>query len=144
MRRSRMEVGGTRVLTVVVRDVTEQKRIENEQRFLAELGPVLATTLDYEETLSRIAEVAAQGLSDFCIVDLVDEEGEMRRLRVVSRDPSEAWICDALQRIPLDRDGRTSSGRLWSRGNRSSCRAFASGCRSALPGRRPSRSASRG
>ena len=95
---SKLEVGGTRVLTVVVRDVTEQKRIENEQRLLAELGSALATTLDDEETALRLAEVA-KDLSDFCIVDLVDDNGEMRRLRVVSRDPSQAVICNALDRV---------------------------------------------
>ena len=97
---SKLEVGGTRVLTVVVRDVTEQKRVENEQRFLAELGSALATTLDYEETASRLAEVAAKGFSDFCIVDLVDDDGEMRRLRAVSRDPSRTLICNALEQVP--------------------------------------------
>ena len=66
---SKLEVAGTRILTVVLRDITYQKRIENEQRFLAEVGPVLATSLDYEETLSRIAELAVQGLADLCIVD---------------------------------------------------------------------------
>jgi len=99
---SNLEVGGSRVLTAVVRDVTEQKRTENEQRFLAAVGPVLATTLDYEETLSRIAEMATQGLADFCVVDLVDEKGEVRRVRIVSRDPAKVWICEALQRIPFD------------------------------------------
>jgi PAS domain S-box-containing protein len=99
---SNLEVGGSRVLTAVVRDATEQRRTETEQRFLAEVGPVLATTLDYEETLSRIAEMATRGLADFCIVDLVDEKGEVRRVRVVSRDPAKVWICEALQRIPFD------------------------------------------
>jgi PAS domain S-box-containing protein len=98
---SKLEVGGTRVLTAIVRDVTEQKRIENEQRFLAEVGKALATTLDYEETASRVAEVAVQGFSDFCVVDLVDNEGEMRRVRVVSRDPSRDWICDRLLRAQV-------------------------------------------
>ena len=99
---SNLEVSGSRVLTAVIRDITEQKRTENEQRFLAEVGPVLATTLDYEETLSRIAEMATQGLADFCVVDLVDEKGETRRVRVVSRDPAKDWLCEALQRIPFD------------------------------------------
>ncbi|RPI53760.1 MAG: PAS domain S-box protein, partial [Acidobacteria bacterium] len=99
---SKLEVGGTPILTVVLRDVTEQKRIENEQRFLAEIGLALATTLDYDETLSRIAEIAARDLSDFCIVSLVDDKGQIHRLRVVSRDPSYAWIGEVLQHVPLD------------------------------------------
>ena len=94
---SKLEVAGTRILTVVLRDITYQKRIENEQRFLAEVGPVLATSLDYEETLSRIAELAVQSLADCCIVDLVEDTDEVRRLRVVSRDPAHARICEVLR-----------------------------------------------
>jgi PAS domain S-box-containing protein len=83
-----------------VRDISERKRLEDEQRLLAALGAALATTLEYEETASRLAEVAAKGFSDFCIVDLVDDDGEMRRLRAVSRDPSRTLICDALEQLP--------------------------------------------
>jgi PAS domain S-box-containing protein len=102
---SMLDVSGTRVLTVVLRDVTEQKRIENEQRFLAEIGPALASTLDYEETLSCIAEIPVRRLSDLCILDLVDETGEIRRLKVASRNPAHAWIRDAFLRVPLDPRG---------------------------------------
>lgn len=101
---SKLEVAGTRVLTVVLRDISDQKRIENEQRFLAQVGPVLATSLDYEETLSRVAELAVLTLSDFCIVDLVDDDHEVRRLRVVSRDPARAGTCDLLQRPPSNHE----------------------------------------
>ena len=62
-----------------VRDITEQKRLEREQRFLAEVGPRLVTTLDYEETLTRIAEIAVRDLADCCIVDIVDETSEVWR-----------------------------------------------------------------
>lgn len=99
---STFEVSGSRVLTVVLRDVTEQKRIENEQRFLAEIGAALATTLDYEETLSRIAEISVRGLADVSIVDLVGDSGDAHRVRVVSRDPSHDWIRELFSIGPLD------------------------------------------
>jgi PAS domain S-box-containing protein len=86
-----------------VEDITEQKRIEQEQKFLAELGPVLATTLDYEETLSRLTQIAVRDLADLCIIDLVDDDGELRRHRVVSRDKTQASLCEMLQRMPPDR-----------------------------------------
>ncbi|HWU89152.1 MAG TPA: PAS domain S-box protein [Kofleriaceae bacterium] len=100
---SKLEVGGRRVLTVALRDMTEQKRIENEQRFLAEVGPVLATSLDYEETLTRIAELAVRDLADLCIIDVVGDDEEVRRFKVASRDPSKAWICEVLTQPPPDR-----------------------------------------
>jgi PAS domain S-box-containing protein len=99
---SKLAVGGKRILTVVVRDFTEQKRIENEQRLFAEIGSVLASTLDSEEAASRVAEVAVQTFSDVCVIDLIDGAGELRRLSVVGRDSSRQSICNALRQVPLD------------------------------------------
>ncbi len=98
---SKLEVAGERILTVVLRDITEQKRIEREQTFLAEVGRVLATTLDYEETLSRIADLAVRDLADFCIVDVV-EDGEVRRLKALARQSDKTWVAEELMRIRLD------------------------------------------
>ena len=73
---SKLDVGGKRIMTVALRDITDQKRIENEQRFLADVGAVLTSTLDYEDTLTNIAQLAVRDLADFCIVDVVEEDGE--------------------------------------------------------------------
>jgi len=100
---SKLEVGGERILTVVLRDITEQKRIEREQRFLAEVGAVLASTLEYEETLSKIAELAVRDIADFCIVNIVEEDGVVRRLKVLARDPAKSWVAEANMRMPHDR-----------------------------------------
>ena len=100
---SKLDVGGKRIMTVALRDITEQKRIENEQRFLADVGAVLTSTLDYEDTLTNIARLAVRDLADLCIVDVVEEDGRVRRLKAMSRDPSKAWVCDLLMQVPLDR-----------------------------------------
>lgn len=100
---SNLTMDGRKVLTVALRDVTEQKRTEREQRFLAEVGPVLASSLDYQETLSTIANLAVREIADLCIVEVVDEDERVRRIKVASRDPSKTWLCEALTRTPLDR-----------------------------------------
>jgi len=99
---SKLDVRGKPIMTVALRDISDQKRIENEQRFLADVGAVLTSTLDYEDTLSNIAQLAVRDLADFCIVDVVEEVGGIRRLKVVNRDPSKAWICDLFMQVPLD------------------------------------------
>lgn len=86
-----------------VRDISERRRRETEQSFLAEVGAVLASSLDYQDTLTSIAELAVRSFADACVVDVVEAGGEMRRLRVVSRDPSKAWACELLMRLPVDR-----------------------------------------
>jgi signal transduction histidine kinase len=99
---SKLDVNDKRIMTVSMRDITEQKRIEHEQKFLADVGPVLTSTLDYGETLKNIAQLAVRDLADFCSVDVVDQDGTVRRLKVLSRDPSKSWICDSLVKIGLD------------------------------------------
>jgi PAS domain S-box-containing protein len=100
---STLEVGGHRLLTVALRDITEQKRIEREQTFLAEVGSVLASTLEYEDTVASIARLTVRELADLCVVDIIDESGEVRRAKVVSRDPAKTWICDLLAGMVLER-----------------------------------------
>lgn len=100
---SKLDVDGNRILTVALRDVTDQKRAEEEQRFLAEAAEVLASTLDYDETLTNVARLAVREIADLCIVDIVEEDGEVRRLKVACKDPSKEWACDRLREIPLDR-----------------------------------------
>lgn len=100
---SKLEVGGKRILTVSLRDMSAQKRIENEQRFLAEVGSTLASTLDYESTLDHIVQLAVRDIADLCVVYVFDERGEIRRSKAVSRDSGKAWVCDLLMSIPLDR-----------------------------------------
>ena len=108
---SKLEVSGETILTVTLRDVTDAKRFERNQKLLADMGRVLAATLDYEETLTRVAELAVRELADFCVVDVVEDDGEIRRLRVVGRDPSQQRICDSLRHIPID---RSRPALLWS------------------------------
>ncbi|WP_437590930.1 sensor histidine kinase [Sorangium sp. So ce1000] len=84
-------------------DITERRRLEDEQKLLAEVGAVFASTLDYNDTLGNIARLVVRDLADFCIVDVIEEDAEVRRLKVVGRDPSKAWACELLERMPLDR-----------------------------------------
>jgi PAS domain S-box-containing protein len=100
---SKIEVGGKRIMTVALRDITEQKRIESEQRFLAEVGAVLASTLDYEDTLTNVVRLTVRDLADFCRVDVIGQDGSIRPLKVMSRDASKAWVCDLFMQVPLDR-----------------------------------------
>jgi PAS domain S-box-containing protein len=55
----------------VWQDATAQKRAEAAQRFLAEAGEALATSLDVEATLANIARLAVPRLADWCVVHLV-------------------------------------------------------------------------
>ncbi len=72
--------GGVRLAINLVEDITELKRSEESQRFLAEASRRLAaSTLDYERTLGLIAELAVPALGASCVVSMddLDAEGEV-------------------------------------------------------------------
>jgi signal transduction histidine kinase len=53
--------------------------------FLAEASLALSSSLDYEATLQKIAELAVPTLGDSCTVDIVGADGQIQRLGVASR-----------------------------------------------------------
>lgn len=93
---SKLETADGRILTVALRDVSRRKRAEDQQRFLAEVGETLARSLDYDQTLERVAALAVKQLADASMLDLVEEERLPRRVQVNYRDPTRA------QSSPLD------------------------------------------
>jgi PAS domain S-box-containing protein len=72
----------------VIEDVTDVKRAELAQRFLAEAGAILSSSLDYEETLAAVARLAVPELADWCTVSMPDERGFLRTVAVAHVDPA--------------------------------------------------------
>ncbi len=102
--------GGRRYFTGIVRDVTERKRVEQSLRFLADASATLATLVDYESTLQKVARLAVPEFADWCTVDLVGPDGSLRRVAVAHADPAKVRLAQELgDRYPPDRDAAHGS-----------------------------------
>jgi PAS domain-containing protein len=89
----------------VIEDVTQAKRAELAQRLLAEASDALASSLDYESTLQRIAEVAVPGFADWCGVDLPGSGGVVQSVAVAHADPEKVALARRLRaRYPVQLD----------------------------------------
>jgi PAS domain S-box-containing protein len=94
--------GGVRLAINVIEDITELKRAEYGQRFLAEAGRTLAGSLDYRETLAAVARLAVPDIADWCAVDVL-VDGELRRLATAHADPAKvAHVMEIHDRYPPD------------------------------------------
>jgi len=98
---AKLDVEGKRIMTVSVRDMTEQKRREDEQTFLAEAGALSVSMLGYEEALKEIAGLAVRDLADLCIVDVV-EGGKVRRVKAAAPHTSKGPPLVSSVDQPLD------------------------------------------
>lgn len=84
-------------------DIHDQKRTAETQAFLAEASKLLASSLDYEETLARVAHLAVPHIADWCAVDILDANGEVRRLAAAHIDPAKVALAEDLaRRYPFD------------------------------------------
>src|SRR5437879_3760312 len=73
---------------------------------LAEASRLLASSLDYEATLERLARLLVPALADLSVVDVVGDDGEIRRVAAVHADPAKDEAARELaRRFPPDRRG---------------------------------------
>lgn len=96
---------GNQVYSVVLRDVTERLRSHEAQKFLAEAGETLGSSLGSDETLQNVARLSVPRLADACTVH--SHHGEsFKGVAVAHVDPQRA-IAIARNRIehPIDYDG---------------------------------------
>jgi PAS domain S-box-containing protein len=78
--------GSLSLIVSVVEDLTEVKRAELAQRLLAEAGQALSSSLDYEQTLQQVAELAVPRLADWCGVVMRGESDGLRQVAMAHVD----------------------------------------------------------
>jgi PAS domain S-box-containing protein len=101
----------------IVHDIGERTHFAEIQGFLAEASRILAATLDYEETLSRVAFLTLKRLADWCVVETIDAEGSSSEVVVAHRDPSKVETAREIRRLyPADAGPSTISRRVLTTG----------------------------
>ncbi|MHB8877042.1 MAG: PAS domain-containing sensor histidine kinase [Myxococcaceae bacterium] len=72
-----------------------------EQRagFLSRASEVLASSLDLESALRKLAVLLVPYLADWCVIDLLEPDGAVRRVAVVHSDPLKAPVATRLQQL---------------------------------------------
>jgi len=82
-----------------------EARAAEDRRFLAEATEVLASSLDYEETLANVAALAVPKFADWCSIDLVGPGSSIERLTVAHADPEKIqWADELAKKYPVDPD----------------------------------------
>ena len=105
--------GRPRLVVSVIEDITERKRSELTQRLLARTGEVLASSVDYEQTLKEVAGLAVPELADWCGVSMPDRQGVIRQVAVAHSDPAKVEFArDFGRRYPTHMSDETGSAQV--------------------------------
>ncbi len=98
----------------------DQRRRHEQSSFLAEASAVLGTSVDYHDTLKRVASLAVPHIADWCAIDLVDDSGTLERLAVSHVDPEKRELTRQVGRRSSEDTGSPFSVRTVMRTGKSS------------------------
>jgi PAS domain S-box-containing protein len=106
IRNARGEIIGA---SKIARDITAWKRQSVRAAFFADMGSILSSSLEYEATLANIARLAVTTLpgtigafADYSLVDIVEPNGELRRVAAAHGDPRLEPLLEQARRYAPD------------------------------------------
>ncbi len=92
--------------SIVVRDITAEKRQRSAQDFLARTAAALDASLDREATARRIVDSAVPDLAELCVIDFCEDDGSIGQATVAAADPEIAAELAQIRRDhPPDLEG---------------------------------------
>lgn len=102
-KRVTMSVNIFKDITHIKQAQAESLRQTDRQLFLSKAGELLSSSLNYEETLKGIAYLAVPKLADWTAVDMLADDGSLKRLAVAHQDPARiAKAYELTSKYPTD------------------------------------------
>ncbi|MFY0565012.1 ATP-binding protein [Archangium lansingense] len=95
---SGMHRGELQAVVASFMDITALKRAELHQTFLASMSETLASSMDYEATLTQVVQRSVPDLGDGCALDMLEPDSSLHRLAVAHVEPVRQEFVQELAR----------------------------------------------
>jgi PAS domain S-box-containing protein len=95
--------GEVEAAVTIIEDVTLAQRATLRAEFLARIGQMLASSLDYQQTLRNVAGLAVPQIADWCAVDLFDDHGRREPVAIAHSDPAKLQMAGRLRAFEPER-----------------------------------------
>lgn len=84
--------------------VAEAKTAQKRLSFLADASTLLTSSLDYTDTLNRLSRLAVLSIADYCIVDIMEADGNLQQVATAHTDRSKEEILKKIRYYHQDND----------------------------------------
>jgi GAF domain-containing protein len=75
----------------------EAERANDRLALIAEASALVNEQLGFSENLEALAALLVKRVADLCIIDIADEDGRIRRVTAIHRDPGKQHLADVLR-----------------------------------------------
>jgi PAS domain S-box-containing protein len=79
--------------------VEELLAARRRNEFLLKATQVLSEVFDYREMVERLAEVSVPVLADLCLIDIAEDDGQIRRMAARHADPTKRSLTEELRKV---------------------------------------------
>lgn len=94
--RKQVEAAYQQLLTREQQARTQAELAEHRCTFLAEAGAIFASSLDYETTLTQIADSAVPFLADYCLIYKLEDSGQIRQVAAAHHQPEQQVLLNQI------------------------------------------------
>jgi len=77
--------------------IEEMRKLHDQDHFLSEAAKILASSLDYESILKKVAQLAIPEIADWCAVHLVEDNGRIHTAEVAHVDTRKLVFAQQIQ-----------------------------------------------
>ena len=98
---------GKESIQLVIRDITERKKLNDRSAFLEKISNTLFTSFDNEITLKKVAKLIVPALADYCRIVIVDAQNHVKAIEVNHKDRSMVKLAKQLHTEYKDRPSVT-------------------------------------
>ena len=117
-----VDAPGGPAIVGIARLIDAERAALERMRFLADVSAALDASLDMERTLAAVADLWVRDLADWCSIDMVGSDGELRNVAVAHVDPAKVELAHRMrERYPPDPRADPAARRTWSAPASRSC-----------------------
>ena len=93
----------------VFRDISERKRLQDRQRFMAKASGEVSSSLDREMILTKLATLIAGSLADWCVIHLRGANGALHIAAFAHREPEKNAFAPLLRDVAVRNDSESTN-----------------------------------
>jgi GAF domain-containing protein len=83
----------------------EAENARDRLSFMAKASELLSASLDLDQTLQQVAMLAVSSLADWCTIELLEDDGNLRNAATAHVDPDQVKLAQELRtKYPIDPD----------------------------------------
>lgn len=95
----------------ISQDISERRRLQQNERMLAEISHLLVDSTSTEERVNRLATSLVQRFAEICTIMLVDDAGAPIHFKAVHRDPAKEPLLMAISQYVPTQNPVTATSR---------------------------------